>query len=182
MLYTLRNGEQINIREIEEDDAERVLYILDETSKETKFLSRNEGEIYRAIGCVENEKEIIRNNKSNPYIHWFVIEYNGEVVGQCSVVMVRNSERYLHRGELGFVLLEKACNKGIGGKMMTHCLNKCREMGILQAELSVVSNNKRALKMYKGFGFKRIGVIPRALRYLDGSFADEYKMIKFLDS
>ena len=39
----------------------RVLYILDESSKETKFLSRNEGEIYRAIGCVENEKEIIRN-------------------------------------------------------------------------------------------------------------------------
>ena len=36
--------------------------------------------------------------------------------------------------------------------------------------------------MYKGFGFKKIGTIPRALRYLDGSFADEYRMVKFLDN
>lgn len=182
MLYTLRNGEQINIREIEENDAERVLYILNESSKETRFLSRNEGEIYRAIGSVDNEKMLIRNNKLNSGVYWYVVEYNNEIIGQCSVMFVRNSERYLHRAELGFVLLEKACNIGIGGKMMQHCLDKCREIGVLQAELLVVSKNKRALKMYKGFGFKKIGTIPRALRYLDGSFADEYRMVKFLDN
>ena len=41
--------------------------------------------------------------------------------------------------------------------------------------------NEIVLKMYKGFGFKRVGKIPRALKYLDGSFADEYKMVKYLD-
>ena len=49
------------------------------------------------------------------------------------------------------------------------------------SDLAVVVKNKRALKMYKGFGFKRVGKIPRALQYLDGSFADEYKMVKYLD-
>lgn len=38
----------------------------------------------------------------------------------------------------------------------------------------------KAKKMYQSFGFKIIGTMPNALKYLDGSFADEYIMVKTL--
>lgn len=181
MEYFLRNGETIKIREAEENDALILLEILDKCSRETRFLSRNPGEVVVNENTIEGEKNIIAAVKADNTTYWYVVEYNGEIVGQCSVRFIRNSQRYTHRAELGFMLIESACNLGIGGKMMSYCLDRCRELGVLQAELSVVVKNKRALKMYKGFGFKRVGKIPRALQYLDGSFADEYKMVKYLD-
>ena len=181
MEYLLKNGDKIFIRETEVKDAEVLLNILDKTSRETKFLSRNPGEIVISDSTIDIEKGMIEDIKLDNTHFWFAVEYNDEVVGQCSVRLIRNSQRYLHRAELGFMLLEKACNMGIGGKMMIHCLNKCKDIGVLQAELLVVADNDRALNMYKNFGFEIVGTIPRALKYSDGTFATEYKMVKFLD-
>ena len=63
---------------------------------------------------------------------------------------------------------------------MEECIKWCRKMGVTQIELDVVKNNERALKMYKGFGFEIIGTKENALRYQDGTYADEYLMIKKL--
>lgn len=57
---------------------------------------------------------------------------------------------------------------------------RCKEHGVTQIELDVVKNNERALKMYQGFGFKIVGTKENALRYQDGTYADEYLMIKRL--
>ena len=53
-------------------------------------------------------------------------------------------------------------------------------MGVTLIELDVVKNNERALKMYKGFGFEIIGIRENALCYQDGTYADEYLMVKKL--
>lgn len=181
MEYLLKNGNKVIIREVEEKDAESMLNILIKSSKETKFLSRNSNEFNNISFAIEKEIDIIRRIKESNCEYWYAVEYNGEVVGQCSVKYVRNSERFYHRTEVGFMLLEKACNIGIGGKMMLHCLEQSKKMNALQVELSVIENNERALKMYKGFGFKEVGRIPSELRYLDGSFADGLRMVKYLD-
>lgn len=39
---------------------------------------------------------------------------------------------------------------------------------------------ERALHLYESFGFEISGIFPRAMRYPDGSYADEYRMVKFL--
>ena len=41
-------------------------------------------------------------------------------------------------------------------------------------------NNDRALKMYQNFGFEIIGTKENALRYQDGTYADEYLMLNKL--
>ena len=69
---------------------------------------------------------------------------------------------------------------GIGGKMMEACLAWCREKGAEQVELEVVADNMRALSMYLSFGFRVCGTRPHALRYADGSYGDEYMMVKTL--
>lgn len=113
-------------------------------------------------------------------VQWFVAEYEGSVVGQCSVGLVRRNARYRHRAAVAFVLLQKFCGLGIGGKMMEECVRWCKGKGVTQLELDVVKTNERAVQMYRGFGFEIIGTRENALHYPDGSFADEYLMVKKL--
>ena len=49
-----------------------------------------------------------------------------------SVGLVRSSQRYRHRAEVAFVLQEKCCNLGIGGKMMEMCLTWCAKNNVIQ--------------------------------------------------
>lgn len=141
---------------------------------ETKFLSRNPGEFKVTE---DQEKEFIRNILEDNNQDWFVAEYDGQIVGQCSVGLTRRTERCHHRAEVTFVILKKYCGMGIGGKLMQQCINWCKGKNITQIELSVVEDNKSAIAMYEAFGFKTTGTIPKAMRYKDNTFVDEKLMV-----
>ena len=177
MEYLLRNGKKVIIRKPTVEDAEAIINVMTIADTETLFLARNPGEFCTSI---EREKKIIENVLADNDVEWFVAEYENEVIGQCSVGLVRRNARYRHRAEVAFVILKDYCNLGIGGKMMEECIKWCKKNGVTQIELDVVKNNERALKMYQGFVFKIIGTKENALRYQDGTYADEYLMIKKL--
>lgn len=174
MEYKLRNGEKVIIRRPRTEDAEAIVKIMTIADSETKFLARNPGEF---CTTVEKEREVIANILKDNDAEWFVAEYNSEVIGQCSVGIVRRNDRYRHRAEVAFVVLKDYWGLGIGGKMMQRCIDWCKEKDIIQIELDVVIGNERAMKMYEDFGFKVTGTIPKALRYQDGTFSDEYSMV-----
>ena len=178
MEYSLRNGKTVIIRKPNIEDAEAIINVMTIADAETLFLAREPGEF---CTTVEREKQIIENVLSNNDVEWFVAEYENKVIGQCSVGLVRRNARYRHRAEVAFVILQEFCNLGIGGRMMEECIRWCRKMGVTQMELSVVKNNEKALKMYKNFGFVIIGIRENALRYQDGTYADEYLMVKKLN-
>lgn len=175
MEYRLKNGNSVIIRQIKVEDAETVISIISKADTETLFLARNPGEFSISI---EKEKSMIEGILSNQDSTWFVAEYDGKVIGHCSVGLVSGYQRYRHRAEVTFVLVKEFCDMGIGGKMMLECIRWCEEHHVTQIELSVVNKNSRALAMYKNFGFEIVGTIPNALRYTDGTYADEYKMVK----
>ena len=138
-------------------------------------MARNPGEFSTPV---EREREIITNILNDNDVEWFVAVYEGKVIGQCSVGLVRRNARYRHRAEVAFVILKDYWNLGIGGKMMEECIQWCKDMGVTQIELDVVKDNERAIKMYRDFGFEITGTISKALHYQDGTYADEYTMIK----
>lgn len=177
MEYQLKNGSKVTIRKPVIEDAENIISIISTADTETLFLARNPGEF---SPTVEREQSIIQNVLKDSDGTWFVAEYEGKLVGQCSVGLVRWYQRYRHRAEVAFVVLNDYCDLGIGGKMMEECIKWCRENGVTQIELDVVTTNQRALTMYKNFGFEIVGTVPNALRYPDGKSADEYKMVKIL--
>lgn len=177
MEYLLRNGKNVVIRKPKVEDAEAIINVMTIADTETLFLARNPGEFCTPV---EREKQIIENVLADTDVEWLVAEYENEVIGQCSVGLVRRNARYRHRAEVAFVILKDYCSLGIGGKMMEECIKWCRKMGVTQIELDVVKNNERALKMYKGFGFEIIGIRENALCYQDGTYADEYLMVKKL--
>ena len=177
MEYKLKNGKTVNIRRTEISDAQALINIITQTDRETLFLARNPGEF---DVTVEKEKGIIESVLNDCDSEWFIAEYEGKAVGQCAVNLVSRRQRYRHRAAVAFRILKDHCGLGIGGRMMEECLSWCREKRVRQVELDVVTANEPALRMYKGFGFEITGTTPRALCYPDGTYADEYKMVKFL--
>lgn len=177
MEYLLRNGKKVIIRKPNVEDAKAIINVMTIADTETLFLARNPGEFCTPV---EREKQIIENVLADNDSEWFVAEYDNKVIGQCSVGLVRRNARYRHRAACAFVILKDYCNLGIGGKMMEECIKWCRKHGVTQLELDVVKNNERALKMYQNFGFEIIGTKEMALKYQDGTYADEYLMIKKL--
>ena len=47
-----------------------------------------------------------------------------------------------------------------------------------QIELEVVSANRRAISLYTKYGFQVYGTRPHGLKYRDGTYADDYLMLK----
>ncbi|NYB74656.1 GNAT family N-acetyltransferase [Sedimentibacter hydroxybenzoicus DSM 7310] len=177
MEYILRNGKSVTIRRPEVDDAEEIISVISTADEETLFLARNPGEFQPTF---EEERNIIEGVLNSTDSMWLVAEVEGKIVGQCSAGLIRGYQRYRHRAGVAFVLLERYCNMGIGGKMMEECLKWCKDNNVTQVELDVIKNNERALKMYQNFGFEIVGNIPNALRYSDGTYVDEYTMVKFI--
>lgn len=62
--------------------------------------------------------------------------------------------------------------------MMLQCLlEKIKEQGFEQAELTVVGGNDRAYRLYESLGFKECGRIPNANKYDDGTYSVDILMI-----
>ena len=175
MEYLLKNGKNVVVRKPQPEDAESIIHVMAIADTETLFLARNPGEFSTPV---EWEREIITNILNDNDVEWFVAVYEGKVIGQCSVGLVRRNARYRHRAEVAFVILKDYWNLGVGGKMMEECIQWCKDKGVTQMELDVVKDNERAIKMYRDFGFEITGTISKALHYQDGTYADEYTMIK----
>lgn len=81
---------------------------------------------------------------------------------------------------MGLAVLKAYWGKGIGKIMMQECISWCKNNGIEQLELEVVTDNHAAISLYKSFGFEVCGTKKHALKYSDGTYADEFNMVLFL--
>ncbi len=61
--------------------------------------------------------------------------------------------------------------------MMRKLIDTARAAGFLQCELTVVSTNHKAIRLYSKLGFTECGRIPQANRYDDGTYSDDVFMI-----
>lgn len=175
--YILKDGQKLTVRIPEVSDAQGLINQMQAVDKETKFLAREPGEFNFTL---EQESEFIRNSMNDENSHFLLGEINGRIIANCSVGLVMNKKRYLHRATMGIVVGKDYWNKGIGKKMMLECIKWCREKGIEQLELEVITQNNRAISMYESFGFEIYGTKKHALKYGDGTYADEYYMCLFL--
>ncbi|MCT4687204.1 GNAT family N-acetyltransferase [Vallitalea sp.] len=174
----LKDGQKLVIRNAEENDAQGLIDLLQTVDSETRFLAREPGEFNFTL---EQEREFIKSTMNADNNQLLVGEIDDIIVANCSVGIVSNNKRYLHRAAMGISVRKKYWNKGIGRIMMNECIKWCKEKGVEQLELEVVTQNSRAISMYKNFGFENHGTKKNALKYSDGTYADEYYMILFLE-
>ena len=168
------SGRTIVLRTAREDEAEMLLDYLKTVSGETRFLLREPDEIRFTE---EGERAFIRARNAAPDALMLLAFVDGEYAGNCSFEGLTGRRRSAHRVELAIALYRKFTGFGLGRLLLERLLSLVRELGYEQAELTVNSENTRALRLYESLGFRICGRIPHASKYADGTYADDVLMV-----
>lgn len=157
--------------------AEQMIEYLKITAEETPFLLRYPDEVNYTL---EGEREILGNLLENETSVMMMALVDGKVAGNCSINGKGNKRRVLHRCGLAIALKKEYWNLGIGTAMMEYLEELAKQIGYEQIELEVVDGNHTAKYLYEKCGFVETGRNVRALKYDDGTYRDEFIMIKEL--
>jgi RimJ/RimL family protein N-acetyltransferase len=152
----------VTIREATEDDAAALLVFLRALfSEEERFGPITIDEFTKTE---EEEKQFLRDFATRDNSIFFVAEQDGQLVGTCSLKAYSFKEMH-HNVELGMSVGEKWRGQGIGRAILQHAIDWATAHPIVEnIELSVYSNNTRALHLYRTSGFSEIGRRPRFIR------------------
>ena len=104
---------------------------------------------------------------------------DGKIAGNCQISF-RTGLKDRHRASVAIALLKEFWNLGIGTRMFEELFRVARDRGVRQIELDFIEGNSRARALYEKMGFRITGVKPDAIRRKDGTFANEYMMLKRL--
>lgn len=172
----LRDGSEAVIRPPRVEDAPALLDYLKVTAAETEFLMRYPEEVSMTL---EAEQQYIRRQLDSPNECTFICEVNGVHAGNCSLSM-NTRVKTRHRGTIGIALRIEFWGRGIGTALMREVIALGEERGLLQLELQVFQGNERAIALYRKMGFETVCALPNAIRLKDGTFRDEYTMVRKL--
>lgn len=172
----LKNGAQAVLRSPEISDATALLEYLRVTAEETDFLLRYPEE---CTMTQEQEEAYLHRTLQDPNTFMILCEVNGKIAGNCN--LSRHSKaKTRHRASIGIALVKEFWNLGIGTAMFSELIGIAKDWGIGQLELEVFADNHRAMKLYRKMGFHIAAEHPRAIRRKDGSYINEYLMVKEL--
>ena len=173
----LKDGRIAVLRSAAIEDAADCLEYLRVTATETPFLLREPEENDMTL---EMEEAFLRARLEDPKSLMLIARIDGEYAGNCGLVSFGNKLRVRHRCGMGIALYQKFCNNGLGRILIETVIDVARNLGFEQMELEVVEGNDRAKHVYESLGFKACGIHPHALKYKDGTYADEILMVKML--
>jgi putative acetyltransferase len=107
-----------------------------------------------------------------------VAVHGDEVVASAGIHGHPNLPRLRHSGMLGMSVARPWQGRGVGSEMMRRLLDWADNwMGLLRIELSVYTDNERALALYRKYGFEMEGTL-RAFALRRGRYADVYTMAR----
>jgi ribosomal protein S18 acetylase RimI-like enzyme len=176
-VFKLKNGEELIIENAKVEDAEELTDIWNKTIRETKYLSRGDRDGYfDKEDALENINDYLDSDK----VVYLVARYKNKIVGESHLDACLFKQRMKHRCDIGISVLKDYWGLGIGGRMMSCLVEIANNEGFEQIELNVAENNKRAIELYKAFGFIEMGRILNAFKYSDGTYDNYVGMVKFL--
>ena len=174
--FTL-NGHEILLRNAKKEDAQMMMDYLRTVCGETRFLMREADEVDITL---EQEEGFIGGHNEATRDLLILAFVDGDYAGNCSYEAKSGSRRNSHRAGMGIALFQKYTGMGLGRVLMDRMIKYAKESGFEQMELTVVSSNERAVKLYKSFGFEECGRMPDSNKYDDGTYSDDIFMIKKL--
>ena len=174
---TFKDGRKYTLRSVEPEDAPLMLKYMKIMLGETPFLLRSPEEFnYTA----EDEARVLAGRKDDPRSLMLVAEMDGEIIAAADVCSHGAKSRLWHRGEVGISVRKDFWRQGIGSAMMERLVAFAREAGYEQLELTVESKNIRAINLYLKNGFVVYGTRPHGMKYADGTYENDYLMMKML--
>ena len=175
--FMLKDGKAVTIRSVEPEDAPLMLQYMKTMLGETPFLLRTPEEFDYTP---EEEARILAKRKEDPRSLMLVAEMDGRIIASADICSHGAKSRVIHRGELGISVRKDFWRQGIGSALMERLIDFASRSGYEQIELTVESKNKRALSLYIKYGFMVYGTRPHGMKYPDGTYDNEYLMVKVL--
>ena len=173
----LHDGRRCAVRSVEPDDAPLMLQYMKIMLGETPFLLRTPEEFDYTP---EEEARILAKRRDDPRSLMLLAELDGQIIACADVCSHGAKSRVMHRGELGISVRKDFWRQGIGSALMERLLAFAARNGFEQVELTVESKNRRAIGLYMKYGFMVYGTRPHGMKYPDGSYDNDYLMVKMI--
>ncbi len=166
----LDDGEWLVIDRARATDAPALVRLARRVAGESDFLIAGPGEQTRTTAAQAALLERLERTRRG-----FVLKANlaGNLVATLSVVRPE-LPRLRHRAELGISVRAAHWSRGIGRRLMAAAIVLARHQGIRKLNLRVRSDNRRAITLYRSFGFVIEGTSTRALRIKGRYFAEHF--------
>jgi len=103
----------------------------------------------------------------------------GKIVGWCRIFPYEFGDKSRHVADLGMGLVKEFREVGLGRALLEYAIDYIRNRPFKKLTLSVFSNNRGALKLFKKLKFKEIGRRKRQVK-IKGRYYDEILMERFL--
>lgn len=127
----------------------------------------------------EEEQAFLAGIEHSSREAFFVARKNEEIVGTAHYTVFPKA-RMSHRGTIGICLRKSACGQGIGTMLMQTLLDFAKHTAHSEiVSLEVRSDNAGAIRLYKKFGFEKIGCFKGFFK-INGSLINFDIMEKFL--
>lgn len=172
-----KDGRTAILRNARVEDSAFLIEYLKKTAAETPFLLRKPEEVTLTQ---EREEGFIKTILERERELMLVAFIDGKHVGNASLSAISPYRRHTHRCGIAIALYKAYWGLGLGRQMLSLLLEQAKKCGYEQAELEVSAGNKNAIALYESMGFTIYGTLKRAMKYQDGSYADDYLMVRDL--
>ena len=169
----LKDKTKCILRSPNENDAKDMIEYLKITSEETHFMIKYPEEIEITL---EEEKEYIKDVASSDSEIMIAAFINNKLAGSAGIRCMNNHIKLKHRAIFGISIKEKYWNNGLGSTLIREIIEEAKKMGYEQIELSVFSDNEKAIRLYEKNGFEVWGKSKNAFKLKDGRYCDEIIM------
>jgi len=165
---------EYNVRPITNKDIPEYLALTQFTDSETDFLGSAADDPrpspLQLIASLKNQRQVI-----------FVAENDKGLIGHLGSFWRRGKNKKLgHCMNVGLAVAKDFWGHGIGTALMNAHEEWARQNGIVRLQLEVVTENERAVALYKKRGFAIEGTKQKSMKVGD-SYKNEYLMAKILD-
>lgn len=173
----MNTTENIIIEKARPEDAGELLRLLKIIGGETDNLTfGSEG----LPATLEEEQDYLSSLKDSALSAMYIAKKDGKIVGNAHFSGMTR-ERVKHRGTIGISVRRSEWGQGIGSRLLRTVIDFARDTAHVEIiSLEVKSDNTRAIKLYKKFGFEHIGHFKKFLK-IDGEYADFELMNLYLN-
>ena len=164
---TLKNSTLCTIRNADERDGEKVLEVFLLTHSQTDFLLSYPDE--NTFSAEDESRYLKAKTESCDEIE-ILAEINGKVIGTAGFEKIGGHCKVKHRADFGIGINEEYWGLGVGSALTAACIECAKKASYKQLELQCVAENKKALNLYKKFGFVEFGRNPLGFNSRNSGF------------
>ncbi|MHA1522545.1 MAG: GNAT family N-acetyltransferase [Promethearchaeota archaeon] len=174
---TLKNGKKLTIRPALPVDSRAIIDYLNVIAGESDNITFGPGDFGKTVEQEENFLRSLQDSKNAIMVVGIV---DGQISGLADV-SGGSRPRTEHNSSLGITVLKKYWRQGIGKAIMEYLIDWAKNTKIIRKiNLSVRTDNKPAISLYRSLGFEKQGVMTREM-FIDGLFIDTVEMGKNID-